>query len=266
MARHSLLPREHGAYAQLAIPLLAACLQRVPTIAMILLGLAACLAFCAYEPFLVMLGHRGPRRRERDGARARVRLAALAGGAVAFGVTGLWLAPSGTLAVAALVAAPIAVVIVCGCVRATHTVAGELIAAIALTGASAVVMVAGGAASSTALAAWLAWSLGFGSSVLAVHRVIARHKRTSSPVDPTAGPAARAAGRDRALALALVAALAACLGLVSRCGSLAIAVPLVGLAAALAIAPPSARRLRAIGIAIVAAGVASAAVELTGMA
>jgi hypothetical protein len=259
MARHSLLPREHGAYAQLAIPLLAACLQRVPTPAMILLSLAACLAFCAYEPFLVMLGHRGPRRRERDGARARVRLAVLAGGAVALGVTGLWLAPSGTIVAAALIAAPIAVVIICGCVRATHTVAGELIAAIALTGASAVVMVAGGATRTAALATWLAWSLGFGASVLAVHRVIARHKRT--PVPRAAG------GIDTgALGLAVIAALAVCLGLGSRCGSLAIAAPLLGLAAVLAIAPPSAKKLRAIGIAIVAAGVASAAVELIGIA
>ena len=67
--RRSLWPREHGAYAQLAAPLLTALVIVRPTVAAALLALAACIAFLANEPLLVVLGHRGKRMREQDGRR-----------------------------------------------------------------------------------------------------------------------------------------------------------------------------------------------------
>jgi peptidoglycan/LPS O-acetylase OafA/YrhL len=62
MSQRSLWPREHGAYFQLALPLLAACARRAPSVAMVLLALAAAAAFVAHEPLRVVLGHRGSRR------------------------------------------------------------------------------------------------------------------------------------------------------------------------------------------------------------
>jgi hypothetical protein len=59
MSQRSLWPREHGAYFQLALPLIAAHLLRAPTVAMAALTAAACLVFVAHEPLLVVLGHRG---------------------------------------------------------------------------------------------------------------------------------------------------------------------------------------------------------------
>jgi YwiC-like protein len=71
MSRRSLWPREHGAYFQLAVPLITALAMRVPSSAGVALAVASCLAFLAHEPLLVRVGLRGPRMQQRDGVRAR---------------------------------------------------------------------------------------------------------------------------------------------------------------------------------------------------
>ncbi|HEY5937251.1 MAG TPA: YwiC-like family protein, partial [Kofleriaceae bacterium] len=96
----SLWPREHGAYVQLLVPLLTGLAARVPTIAAVLLAIAACAAFLANEPLLVVLGHRGARMKTRDGDRARARLVLLASIAFACGAGGLALAGRETLMIA----------------------------------------------------------------------------------------------------------------------------------------------------------------------
>lgn len=244
MARRSLWPREHGAYFQLAIPLVTACCLYRPGVATIALAVGAALAFLANEPLLVVLGHRGARRKATDGARARSRLVVLAVGAVILGAVGLASSPSAAIA-AAIIAVPTAVLLGFAWLRAEHTVPGEIVAAIALTGASAPVVVASGAALSLALHVWLGWAVGFGAMVIAVHRVIARHKRSASRL-------------DHALAVALIGLLA--VALATRCAALAIAAPLVALAAVLVIAPPPATKLRAIGVASILAAIASSAI------
>src|SRR5437868_1047392 len=67
MTRRSLLPREHGAYFQLGIPLIIAYLRCAANLAMVELTAAAALAFLANEPLLVVLGHRGRRRYDQHG-------------------------------------------------------------------------------------------------------------------------------------------------------------------------------------------------------
>lgn len=240
MQRRSLWPREHGAYFQLAIPLVTACIVRLPTLATIALACGAALAFLANEPLLVVLGHRGARRKEIDGDRARARLGLLAGSALALGAIGLALAPAALVA-AGVIAAPTIALLAFAWRRAEHTLAGEIVAAIALTGASLPVLVASGASLVVALELWLAWALGFGASVIAVHRVIARHKRSATAIDTV-------------LALALIALP---LAAVTGWTPLVLSAPLVALSAAIVIAPPRASRLRAIGVAIVVAAIAS---------
>lgn len=58
MTRRSLLPREHGAYFQLGVPLIISYLRCAANLAMVELTAAAALAFLANEPLLVvaMLG------------------------------------------------------------------------------------------------------------------------------------------------------------------------------------------------------------------
>jgi hypothetical protein len=240
--RRSLWPREHGAYFQLAIPLLTALVARAPTPATVLLAIGAACAFLANEPLLVVLGHRGPRRQATDGDRARHRLVVLVAIALALGASGLVLAPRAALA-ASIVAAPAFALLVFAWRCAEHTLAGELTAAVALTGAFVPASVAAGASLGSTLDLWAAWSIGFGASVVAVHRVMARHKRAAT-------------GLDGVLAAAMIALL------VVTALAMPLAIPLVGLAAILVAAPPPATRLRAVGVAIVAAAIVASAIVI----
>jgi hypothetical protein len=239
-----LWPREHGAYAQLGVPLAAALVARTPKFAGSLLAVAACLAFLANEPLLVMLGHRGKRARTALGELARRRLIVTAGAAIATGIAGLVLAPPIALAVAAAVAIPSAALIVLGWRRHAHSWWGELVAAIALPGASAPVAVAGGASVTAALACWLAWSIGYGASVVAVHHVLAGKRRTRA---------------GDLLRLGMLGVTGLLIGIAARpLPALVVAAPLVALAGVIASVTPSARRVRAIGVAMVVASTVSA--------
>ena len=76
----SLLPREHGAYAQIGVPLTVAIgLSREPLGIAVAgaLSLGFALIFLLHEPVLVLLGHRGKRVRKTDGGRAQRLLALL---------------------------------------------------------------------------------------------------------------------------------------------------------------------------------------------
>jgi len=245
----SLWPREHGAYAQLAAPLIATLAARPPTAAAALLAAAASLAFLAHEPLLVVLGHRGKRMREQAGARARGWLIAGGAAAAASGAAGLLLAPRAAVLAAAIVALPVLVLLVLAWRRREHTFAGELVAAAALTGAAMPVACASGVPIAAAALLWLAWALGFGASVVAVHRVIARHRRPPARIDRIS-----AAG----LGLVTAAAIAA----IAVRPALAVAVPLATIATVVVVRPPPATRLRAIGVVLTVAALASSAVAV----
>jgi hypothetical protein len=249
MARRSLLPREHGAYFQLAIPLVAAGFSQLPDMAGAAVMAAACLAFLAHEPLLILVGARGPRLRSAEGARARARFAALAAGAAALGAIGLTMAPTATIVVVLPTVTAGAALIAMATRRTEHTHGGELVAAATLTGAAAVARVASGAAVHPALLEWLGWAIGFGATVIAVHRVIARHKRAATPI-------------DRLLVVGLCTGSALLIATATRCPTSAIAAPLVLLAAGVVAVPPRATRLRAVGVAIAATAAVSAVLEI----
>lgn len=237
MRRNTLLPREHGAYAQLLAPLLAALIVGSPGLAAALLSIAACAAFLANEPLLVVLGHRGRRLAESAGAAARARLRLTGAIAISAGVAGLALAPH-AIPAALLVALPVVLLGSLAWRRAVHSLGGELVAAIALPGASVPIAVAAGIPLLAACASWLAWSLGYSASVVAVHHVIERRR------GPTPDDGARVTATLGATALAAV------------CG-LWVALPLAVTAAVVAVLAPSPRYLRTIGFVLVGASVGS---------
>jgi hypothetical protein len=82
----SLIPREHGAYAQLALPLAAVLAAARPSFTSALLCTAAALAFTAHESLIILFGGRGPRARREDGPRALRTLAVLGGLAALLGI------------------------------------------------------------------------------------------------------------------------------------------------------------------------------------
>jgi hypothetical protein len=188
-APRSLLPHEHGAYGQIAVPLACALALGRPGPAAVLLALGSFAGFLSYEPLLVATGHRGRRAREEDGARAWRLAALLLAGSVLLAGTGFLLAaPAARLAAAVppVLAAGIAVLVR---LDAERTVAGEVAVAVALSSAGFPVGVASGASAWTSGAAWLAWALGFTATTLAVEVVL--HRARSPARDP--GPAATGA-------------------------------------------------------------------------
>jgi hypothetical protein len=244
-----MLPREHGAYAQLLAPLVGTLIAFGASTAAVLLALAGCCAFAANEPMLVVLGHRGKRALQRDGAKARVWLGVFAGGAAIAGVSGLVLAGSARVP-AAIVAVPAALLVVLAWKRVIHTLAGELVAVVVLAGVSMPVAVASGARIEDALLLWAAWSVGYAYTILCIHRVIDRNRKPIAANDYVA--AACAAIGVGALVIASM-----------RYEHARIALPLAATATVMFAARPSPRRLRAIGMLLVGVSIASIALAQT---
>ncbi len=244
----SLAPKEHGAYGQLGVPLVAALASGRPGIASVLFTLASALAFAAHEPLLVALGHRGERLRARDGSRARRRVWLLALGALSTGAAGIALLPVAAPPWALL--PPFSAVALLPWVMAGRekTLAAELLAATALASAGVPVAVGGGVAFRVALACWIAWSLAFGAAIVAVRAVSPRYRASSRRWTPAA-------------LLAFGAAIA--LGSVGFDPVVAAGLPLLGLGAAVFVLDPPARALKRVGWGLVAASVASAALMVT---
>lgn len=191
-ANRLLLPKEHGAYGQLACPLAAALLGGRPTWTAALIALGAVAAFVAHEPLLVLLGQRGTRARREDGRRAVAWLLGVGGLAAGAGVAGLWLGPPEARLAAALPAVLGALVLLATWRKSEKTAPGEVLAAAALAGCALPVAIAAGLAPQRAASAWVVWSVGLTAATLAVRRVIGRHR-----------------GRDVPSAVALVLLLAA---------------------------------------------------------
>lgn len=250
--RHAWLwPREHGTYVQLLAPLVAALIARSPTVAGVLFGVAACTAFLTSEAVLISRGARGVRRQALDGARAARRARSLGVIALGTGTVALVLAPRTAIELVGLVALPAALALILAAQRKIHSLGGELIAAIALVGASAPVLAAAGASRYEAVAWWLVWSAGFATTVIAVRSVVIRHRKRDLRE--------REARADAQIVAYILAGL-----LVVAIPATAIALPLMFASVLIALISPSAKRLFwvGIGLAIAAAGSAALAIAL----
>ena len=253
----ALVPREHGAYGQLAMPLLTALAIGRPGLASVTLSASVVLAFVAHESLLVVLGQRGKRALETDGPRARRLLGLLGTLSALSGALGIALAPAAARWALLL---PAALALAVGWLvlrRLEKTAAGEMVVAAALSSCGLAVALAGGASLASSIACFFTWVLAFVAATLAVQVVLIR-ARSKGRSDP---------GRTDA---AIVATLLA--------GSFA-AVPLAGLpgAAPLALAPSallsaavclsrfSPKRLRELGWAMVGSSLLTMALLVAGL-
>lgn len=237
----SLAPKEHGAYGQLALPLVAGLAMGRPGVAAFALAAGSALAFVAHEPLLILAGQRGARARREEGDRARRRVAALGAGALAAGSVGLAFAPPAARLATIVPLALVALLVPFIARNAEKTTAGELLAAAALASTGVPVALAAGVAPGPAWGAWIAFWLAFGSSTFAVRAVIA-HVR--APVSWTRRAAAPAI-------LAVVALVLARAGVLAPSAAMG-AAPMLALALALALRPPPPTALRRVGWRLVA--------------
>ncbi len=172
-----LLPREHGAYAQLAFPLLTGLALAVPTLATLALGAAAVAFFLANESAAILLGVRGKRLEEQEGPSARVQGSALlVSGALlgAGGVVGGW--PQiwpGVLfpAMAGMLLVPLVLI------GRQKTLVGEFLVITAFATLVLPMAAASGVDPTRAALTSAVWWVSFGLGTLEVHAIKARHKK-----------------------------------------------------------------------------------------
>lgn len=177
----SLLPREHGAYAQLVFPLLTALALGRPSFASVLLTISVVTVFLAHEPVLVLLGRRGGRAKRELSMTARLRLITLIALGLPAGALGLWLAPPQTRAAALVPFALGALLTPLIFSRLEKTAVGELLVALTLSATLIPVAVAGDVPIRVALAAATVWAVAFALGTITVRGIIARAKKSADP-------------------------------------------------------------------------------------
>ncbi len=245
-----LVPGEHGAYGQLAFPLIAALGLATLEPAALLLVVAFVAAFIAHEPLLVLLGQRGPRaRREQQDAAVKTLVWAGATAIADAAIAMVFMPPRLRWTVfvpAAFALAAVPMILQ----KQQKTATGEMHVALTLASCALPVGVASGAGPQEAAACWFIFTLGFWSATLAVRATIARQRRE---------PSARLRVGAVLIALAspfIVSILSRRFGLHSMLWLSTL--PLGIVAVVLAAMPPSARRLRTVGWLLMAGGALAA--------
>lgn len=242
-----MLPKEHGAYGQLAFPLVTSLVVAGPARASVLTAAAVVALFLAHEPMLVLLGHRGARVRAADRQRAWWWQNAMLIIGTAAAILALDATPASLRWTFLLPLVPAAWVGYAAIHGQERTSTGETAAAVAFAAAAVPICAAAGSLATGAAIA-LAFALLFVTATLAVRVIILRTRRGG---DPRAVRRTRAAAFAIAGTGALIALAAASDGLVTW-GAVAATLPGVLFVSSLAAFPPPAARLKKVGWSLVA--------------
>ena len=254
-------PKEHGAYGQLAFPLITGLAVGGVTFPVMLTMVAAVAAFLSFEPALVLLGHRGPRARRDHGRRAVAWLAAVGSVAVAAGAAAVWLAPSHVRWSFALPLGGAAAFAAAVLAHREKSAGGEIIAAAAFASIAMPIGLTAAVPTAVAVSVTSAFALLSGASTLGVRVVILRVRGGGDP---------RAVQRTRRLQATLGAAAVATLAVAASRDMLPW-IPLLAVAPGLAVAtvlalrPPPPARLRTVGWTLLATSAVASAVLVVGL-
>lgn len=252
---HSMVPREHGAYAELLFPIATVLLGGKPAASTWLLAAAAVGCFLANEPLLVLLGERGSRAKRRESGRAKRALLIFVLIALGAGLAGFVLAPRGVriaLLLPLLLGGGLVLMAAQGLER---TMFGESLAAAALSSLAIPLGLSAGLHPTAAAAVALIW---FVASSLGTSIVRLTIDRTKSKTQE----ARRTVAWKRGL-LILVCLFAIAVGVGAPFGSraglwvLAAAVPVALVVLVMAALRPTTRRLRLMGWSLIAANLCS---------
>lgn len=255
-----MLPREHGAYSQMALPLATAYLVCGVTVPALLTGGAVILGFLAHEPLMVLLGRRGVRVRDEAAVHARRSLMMVGAAMIAVGIAAIVRTPAAARPWFVLPLVPATVVAIGVLRKQEKSGPAEIAVALAFSLAAAPVALAAGAPVATALSIAVAFAVVFVAGVLTVRVAILKVRAGGNP---------RAVRRTR-VALVLIMAIAlAGLGAAAAYTMLpwapaAAIVPgaVVAIAFAFRSAPP---RLKAVGWTLMSASAAAAAMLIGGL-
>lgn len=250
-----MIPREHGAYAELLFPIVSVFLGGAPTTSTWLLAVAAIGCFLANEPLLVVVGQRGSRMQREAGPRAKRALVVFTLLALATGLGGMILASRPTrlgLILPLLLGAMLVMLAIQGLER---SIFGEVLAATALSSIAVPLGYSAGLGGTAPFAIALIWAATalLGTSI--VRLTVARAKAKTEPE--------RRRVRFKRVALIAVSILVIAIGIAAPFGSraglwiLSAAVPMALVVLVVAALQPTARRLRLIGWSLVAANLVS---------
>lgn len=254
----SLLPREHGAYAQISFPLLTALAVGGLRPAALLLVVAAVSAFLSHEPIMVLVGARGGRALREGWSSARRRAVILAAIAATSGLAGLYIAPPVARIGALLPVGLAGLLTPLIFSRKERTATGELLVAGALSTTLVPVALAAGAAVGSALTAAAVWAIAFALGTITVRSLIRRAKRDTAPLwSVVLAPALSAVVIAGALALALVADVPVLVALA--------VIPTAAVALIFGLAGVHPRNLRRMGWSLVASNLAVLAALVAGL-
>ena len=255
----SLWPKEHGAYGQVAFPLVAAFgVAGVSTGGLLIAG-AVLAAFVAHEPALVVLGYRGPRAKRELWPRAARWLKLSLALCAAAGIGALLaMQPSvrWSVIVPLIPAVVLAIVAIRGREKSWY---GEVAAALAFAGVAVPVVTAGGLPTATAAAVAIPLALLFVSTTLAVRVVILRVRGGGNP---KAVAITRRAALSIAIGGLLLLALLVAKSLIPA-SVIAASAPGLLTAAGVALWPPPPARLRTLGWTLVAVSVLTTAIVIS---
>ena len=260
-AQRKMVPREHGAYAELLFPIVTVFLGGSPTTSTWLLAIGAIAAFLANEPLLVLFGQRGTRTKREESDRAKRALLIFALVALGTGVAGLVLAPmvvQYAVGVPLVLGAGLVMLAIQGLER---SMVGEGLAAATLSSIAIPLGLSAGLDLTSTLAVALIWLV---TSLLGTAVVRLTVARTKAKTDEEL---ARVRFKRALLVLVSVAVIA--VGVAAPYGSrvslwvLAAAVPVAVVVLVMAAVQPTARRLRLMGWSLVAANLCSLIVVVT---
>jgi len=249
-------PREHGAYAQLILPLLTAMALGRARWAAVSLGLAAFAVFLAHEPLLVLMGQRGVRASREQTRSARRWLLLYGIAALICGVGGVWWSPYVARHALLVPAVPGAAFFVLILARRERTSAGEMLSAVTLSSIALPVALAASVAPAAAWTCAAVFASGFSSATLSVRAVIARPRHSHDLLRLIAGLVAVGA-------LTVLYSLSR-YGIVADVGWRAAAAPCF-VSVALGAISPSPRYLRYIGWTLMLAFAASGVLLIRGL-
>jgi len=254
-AQRKMVPREHGAYAELLFPIAAVLLGGLPTAPTWLLAVGAVAAFIANEPLLVLLGQRGDRSKREEGERARRALLLFVLIALGAGIAGLLLAPP---AVQYAVGLPLVLgvsVVMLAVQGLERSMVGEVLAAGTLSSVAVPLGLSAHLGWTATLAVALIWLVISLLGTAVVRLTVARAEAKSE--DERRNARVKRAFLIAACLLVLVVGVAAPFG--SRVGLwiLAAALPVAVVVLAMAALKPTDRRLRLMGWSLVGANLCS---------
>lgn len=257
----ALLPKEHGAYGQMIMPIATSIAVAGASPLTALLTAATAAAFLAHEPLLVLLGRRGGRATRELGPAARAWLAITLAAA---GASGIWAAlalPPGIRWSLAVPLVPAAIFIAALLRGREKRALAEIAVAAAFAGVALPLCVASGAPARAGTTVALAFAATFITATLAVRSIILATRGGGDPA---------AARRLRAATMAVSCTAAGTLAAAAAAGWLpwtTLVASGPGLAAAtyLALAPPPPTRLRRVGWTLVAVSVSASIILVLGL-